>query len=355
MVAILNALKSFYSIAVFQALLITVFLFIQKKGNAGSRKLLAILLIDFIIFLSGTFLLLFYRYFQLRYFAHLTSLAIFLVAPLLYFYYKSLVNPKFPFSYRMLLHAIPFFVIFSVMTYEMVIQANHKFFFRPYGIVLLTALFLQNIIYFIFILKQKEGLLIKKSDNKKAKWFRSLFLSVFFIFGFKLIIFIVWNIFGFVDACIFLTGLFFVISFIIVNLLVIYGLLNPEVLSHLEKYQSTPIDKFKSDSYYDDLLRLFSEKDLFKDSLLNLGKLAKMLNVPEKHLSQIINQKAGLNFNDFVNCYRIKEAQTLLSNDTRLNVIDVAYEVGFNSKSTFNTAFKKITGVTPSEFRKSSS
>ena len=139
-------------------------------------------------------------------------------------------------------------------------------------------------------------------------------------------------------------------------MLVIYSLYNPDILIHHIKYQSTPIDKTVNDNCYKELLSCFTEKQIFKDSLLSLQKLAKLLNVPEKQLSQIINENSGNNFNDFVNKYRIQEAKKLLLADIpdASNILKIAYEVGFNSKSTFNTAFKKFTGTTPSLYRKNS-
>jgi AraC-like DNA-binding protein len=350
----IESLKILYMIALSQALLISVYLIFQKKGNSNSRRVLALLLVDFCVFLTGTFLLLSPRFHSIIYFAHLANLFVFLAAPLLYFYYQSLINTQFKFRYTMLKHALPFMILFSVMVYEIWIQSNHRFLFRPYGIVLLSVLFGQSILYLYFVFKQRGSLTVRKSDNQKAKWFGFLFLSVFFIFVFKLIIFILWNIFGMVDICIFFTGLFFILSFIIINMLVLYGLFNPDVLIHYIKYQNSPIDKKMNDSCFSDLQVLIIEKELFKDSLLSLNRLSKLLNVPEKLLSQIINENAGTNFNDFVNGYRIKEAQRIISSNDQnsQNILQIAYEVGFNSKSTFNTAFKKITGFTPSEYRK---
>jgi AraC-like DNA-binding protein len=351
---ILESLKILYIIALFQALLIAAYLIFQKKGNANSRRVLALLLIDFCIFLTGTFMLLFPRYYAFKNLAHLANLTVFLAAPLLYFYYQSLVNIQFKFTFRMLKHTIPFAILFSIMAYETGFQSDHLFLFRPYGIVLLSTLFAQSILYLYFVFKQRGSLSIRKSDNQKAKWFGVLFQCIFFIFVFKLIIFIIWNIFGMVDICIFFTGMFFILSFIIINMLVLYGLFNPDVLIHYIKYQNSPIDKKINDNCYSDLQTLIVEKELFKDSLLSLKRLSKLLNVPEKQLSQIINKNAGTNFNDFVNGYRIEEAQRLIENNGQnsLNILQIAYEVGFNSKSTFNTAFKKFTGLTPSEFRK---
>ncbi|MFC2443179.1 MAG: helix-turn-helix domain-containing protein, partial [Capnocytophaga ochracea] len=70
------------------------------------------------------------------------------------------------------------------------------------------------------------------------------------------------------------------------------------------------------------------------------------------HLSQIINQYEEKNFYDFVNSYRVEEFITLAKKDIdkNFNLLGLAYEAGFNSKSSFNQVFKKITGKTPSEF-----
>ena len=77
-----------------------------------------------------------------------------------------------------------------------------------------------------------------------------------------------------------------------------------------------------------------------------------MLGVLPNHLSQIINQYEEKNFYDFVNSYRVEEFITLAKKDIdkNFNLLGLAYESGFNSKSSFNQVFKKITGKTPSEF-----
>ena len=87
---------------------------------------------------------------------------------------------------------------------------------------------------------------------------------------------------------------------------------------------------------------------------LTLDVLASQLSVKSKFLSQTINELLQQNFFEFINNYRISEAKRLLTNpkDKKITVLEVMYEVGFNSKSSFNTLFKKDTGITPSEFKK---
>ena len=92
----------------------------------------------------------------------------------------------------------------------------------------------------------------------------------------------------------------------------------------------------------------------YLDPELTLDQLAKQLSLKSRLLSQVINDELGQNFYDFINRYRIEEASRLLTNpkDPKITVLEVLYEVGFNSKSSFNTLFKKYTGLTPSEFKK---
>ena len=93
----------------------------------------------------------------------------------------------------------------------------------------------------------------------------------------------------------------------------------------------------------------------FMDSSLSVYDLSKQINVPSRELSIAINHNLNKHFFDYVNEYRIKKAMQLFkqTTDEKLTVLEVLYDVGFNSKSSFNTAFKKFTGQTPSEYRKS--
>jgi AraC-like DNA-binding protein len=92
----------------------------------------------------------------------------------------------------------------------------------------------------------------------------------------------------------------------------------------------------------------------FLDPDITLKKLASRISVQSKHLSQIINKYKNQNFYDYINYYRINEAKNILV-DSKNNktILEVLFECGFNSKSAFNTHFKKITGSTPTQFKNS--
>lgn len=100
------------------------------------------------------------------------------------------------------------------------------------------------------------------------------------------------------------------------------------------------------------------KEEPFLDTELSLGKLAKMLHLTSHQLSYIINNGFNQNFNGFINKFRVEKAKKLLVEDRKLDtysIIGIAFESGFNSKTSFNTAFKKITGQTPSEYKNSRS
>ncbi|MEP6389504.1 MAG: helix-turn-helix domain-containing protein [Halioglobus sp.] len=94
---------------------------------------------------------------------------------------------------------------------------------------------------------------------------------------------------------------------------------------------------------------------VYLDSHLSLPQLAAMLGCSVNHLSQAINEGHGVSFFDFVNRHRVAEATRILAagDNENASILDVALQVGFNSTSTFYTAFKKATGQTPAHYRRS--
>jgi AraC-like DNA-binding protein len=98
------------------------------------------------------------------------------------------------------------------------------------------------------------------------------------------------------------------------------------------------------------LQRAMDQDRLFADASLSLRDLADRIGVSENYISQTLNERLGRNFFDFVNAARIDAAKPLLREDGK-TVLEVALAVGFNSRSTFNAAFRKHAGSTPSRFR----
>ena len=112
-----------------------------------------------------------------------------------------------------------------------------------------------------------------------------------------------------------------------------------------------PLKKEEIDLINTKLLNYMKTQKPYLEADLSLQKLAKLINTKSHSLSQVINQIHHCSFHKFINKYRIEESKELLLN-TSLKIEAVAYDAGFSSISTFNTAFKAETNTTPSKFRK---
>ncbi|HEX2396346.1 MAG TPA: helix-turn-helix domain-containing protein [Bacteroidales bacterium] len=120
------------------------------------------------------------------------------------------------------------------------------------------------------------------------------------------------------------------------------------------KYEKSPLSEEKKSEILNKITVLLEQKKYFSKNTLSLAELAKAVSEPPHYVSQVINEKLDKNFFDLLSGYRISEAKKLLHEKAgeQMTIEDIAEKVGYNSKAAFNKAFKTITGVTPSEFRK---
>ncbi|WP_299241655.1 helix-turn-helix domain-containing protein [uncultured Aquimarina sp.] len=109
-----------------------------------------------------------------------------------------------------------------------------------------------------------------------------------------------------------------------------------------------------NDLLFDQISKLVADTKLYLEPDISLVKLSKMLGKSTQITSSVINQYAKRNFNDFINHYRVQEAKKLLSNSEgdKYTISAIAFDIGFSSLSSFNSAFKKFEGITPSRYRK---
>ena len=119
-----------------------------------------------------------------------------------------------------------------------------------------------------------------------------------------------------------------------------------------EKYQKSGLTLTAREIYRQKLMEKVEHEKIYRDNSLRLADLAAALEMPVHHLSQLINEDLNQNFFDFINSFRIKEAQEKIILGKEKTLMEVAYAVGFNSKNAFNSAFKKHVGMTPSAFKK---
>lgn len=144
----------------------------------------------------------------------------------------------------------------------------------------------------------------------------------------------------------------------------IYGLgylgwLHPEIYAQIkngltikDKYQKSGLKKAQSQEYFDRLNNLMIEEKLYLNCDLKFSNLSEGLGITTNHLSQSINENRGVSYFDYVNDFRLKYAVELLEDKfSKRNTLQIAYEVGFNSKSAFYSAFKKKYNMSPAQMK----
>jgi AraC-like DNA-binding protein len=149
------------------------------------------------------------------------------------------------------------------------------------------------------------------------------------------------------------------INFVFAVLIFYKALLHPEIFTGIlkvetvPKYEQSKLSEEKKAEYLSRLERYFSQQKPFLNPSLTISDVASDLQISSKYISQIINESLHKNFYDFINSYRIEESKRLLleDHDSGKTVLEVLYDSGFNSKSAFNVAFKKHTGITPTTYR----
>ncbi|WP_284179298.1 AraC family transcriptional regulator [Rhabdaerophilum sp. SD176] len=116
------------------------------------------------------------------------------------------------------------------------------------------------------------------------------------------------------------------------------------------KYSRSGLDKERIQRIRQKLDRSMSDEKLYRNHNITLRNLSDITIIPENYISQTLNMELNSNFYDYINSWRVKEACELLIGTSK-SIIEIGEDVGFNSRSTFNLAFKKQTGFAPSEYR----
>ena len=119
------------------------------------------------------------------------------------------------------------------------------------------------------------------------------------------------------------------------------------------KYQRSGLSEESADEIKNKLVALMTAEKPYLSQDLTLQKLAERLRTSSHNLSEVINTKLNTSYYDFVNRYRIEEFKNRLADpeSERYNLLSIAFDSGFQSKGTFNSIFKKFSGMTPSEYK----
>ncbi|WP_318310325.1 helix-turn-helix domain-containing protein [Flagellimonas crocea] len=118
-----------------------------------------------------------------------------------------------------------------------------------------------------------------------------------------------------------------------------------------EKYRKSGLTEAEALIIRGKIKKAFEEEKIYRNNAIGLDDLSEYIEENRYKVSQVMNTYFSKNFYSFLNEYRIKEAKYLLVSDPALSVKAIMYEVGYNSKNSFYSAFKKVTGVSPNDYR----
>lgn len=360
---ILNFFSILTIISIFITTMLSFFFFITKRGFLRENKILALLLLIFNLqifysFSTSTFA---FQYFldwhKPLFLIRQTS---FLIGPFIYFYVNSFLKRKDIFDNHTAIHFLPFTgsVIFLLIYFRNVDQ------FIIWESVIdlnITILILaHNFIYIVLSLLSMKSTTIS---------FRGFYMSIvipsqntwlqILLIGFIMIWIVNLNSFAIVMIverpgwCAYTASIYALTVFLFINTVMFILMLKPDVYYIIAKYKN---NKLKEPDKLEYLKKLNSYMETHKPFLnpdITLELLAKELSVNPRILSQIINETFKKNFKSYILEYRIKESMQILADSKyrNLTILEILYQVGFNSKSAFNNQFKLFTNLTPIEYR----
>ena len=294
--------------------------------------------------------------------------------PLLYLYVAHSIKDNHRLSKQDYLHFLPILIayLYSFRFYFFYSAEEKRLVYKgliddfgTFANILLIVVIVSGITYVIYSyrLLNKHARLIENnfsnSDRINLNWLKSFIWGIALIFLSVIIVLVSRDVVGITYP---FNPDFIIYSMIVFAILSLgyFGIRHKNIftdnaLIEIEDklkatYKKSSLKEDKAAEIHKILIKLMVEQKPYLEPNLTLNAMAERLDIPLHHLSQIINQFEGQNFNDFVNKYRVEEFIDRASKDIHFSFLALALDSGFNSKSTFNAVFKKHKGVTPSKF-----
>jgi len=305
-----------------------------------------------------------------------------LMAPLIYFYVKSVLQPNFRFQTKHIWHFLPWILFFLtkmvILGYDasqpgfadnqngyLVINFQWKFLDPLVTFVSSAQILLYLAFSFQLYYRYKNEIqeFFSNLTKKELSWIFTVLLVYSFLFVYGLVqVFIddivvelSWTQKWWIEFLSAVTLLYLGVKGYFTD----FGFLKDfksEIPRNYNNKTSTVVTENKDFADKKSRLqKLFLEEKIFLDPELNLAQLSERLKMNRSEISEIINSGFGMNFNDFVNTYRIDQFKKRLQegDNKQLSLVGLAFDCGFNSKATFNRVFKKEVKLTPTEYLKS--
>ncbi|MBD3226213.1 MAG: helix-turn-helix domain-containing protein [Caldithrix sp.] len=354
-----------------QGVFLAAVLLTSIRGNTRANRILGLLILLFTVDMACVLLDYQQWYAKMPHLLMINHPQQFLYGPILLWYVMRLTRPESPFKPKYYLNLLPFVLTilyfastfyfksatFKIEYYEMWHQTVR---FADFFWSLAHVAF--NLCYFIVSigLLRQHKFNIRQNYSYQEKitlsWLHHLLLMLMAVFIMNTIFDVLYLMQKPVPAA---GPIMAVLMAVVIYAIGYMGWRQPAIFqdnegkTHQPKYAKSALTTRQSRHIYEHLSQLMTTEKPYLNSGLTIKNLADRLNIPAYRLSQVINEQAGQNFFDFVNQFRIREVQNRLRDSyyDAYSILSIAYDSGFNSKSSFNTAFRKQVGTTPSRFR----
>lgn len=277
----------------------------------------------------------------------------------LYFFVRQVTSPDFTFKKAHFWHFLPAVSILG--GYYLLDWLGLKLPTYPYSNNVLWWLQFLSALHAVFYAVRSRQLLLKMT-TQKLQWLRWLILGVVLVWSIRLF-------FSLIDAFLFdywIPNQAYYLPWILLMFLIyaiaLFGFFRPvawqinlesEPIKQKTPSQASVVEQDWS-ALVEALIKLMEEEQLYLKPKLSLNQIAEQLGENPANISKALGQGLQTNFYDFINQYRVAHVKQLLLNPdySHFTILGIAYESGFHAKSTFNLVFKKITGLSPSEYKK---
>jgi len=328
----------FSALGVFNGLILSGYFFFRKPKKL-SNYFLSLLLLMIIVRIAKS-IVFYFEPMLAKVFLQLGLSACLLIGPFLYFYIKSKLSSSADVvSWQLHLGLLVTVIliggaIFPYVSYPEIWGKSISFIYYQWLVYILASAYLLKTELHKFFIKRSV-------INEDETWMLSVFIGTSFI----------WLAHYTSSYTSYIAGaLSFSFVLYLLILLVIFNR-KKATPAKVEKYLDKKIDNEEMEKYLLQLDKLLTQEQLFKDANLTLSQLAKKMNILPQRLSQFVNDNLNKSFSLFINEYRISAAKALLDCEQLKKMDVIAEDCGFNSNSTFYTAFKKVTGTTPAKYR----
>lgn len=332
----------FSGLGVVHGIFLAISLWFFRHGSHTSNRLLSLLLLVLSFRVGKSVFLEFTNDLDIKIiFSGLASMLA--IGPLFYLYTLSAIDKSFALKKKHLIHFAP---LLPALTFGILINDNWA---ENLPTSIFVALFTTYYGHYLAYLVMTYTRILKiKNQGDQTATYRLLRLLLIALMAVWLAY--VLNLFDdfipYVVGPILYTSVAYVMSFVIIQ----KGYVK---MIHNTKYKTTPVSDAQVRDIFAKALALIKGQKQFRDSGLTLKSMSHTLGVSPQVLSLAINKESHTNFNQFINQHRIDESIRLFQDEkySHYTIAAIAYEVGFNSISSFNTAFKQQTGKKPLQYR----